>query len=203
MNKKDLSNLSKIYVEKVINEININSESDFGDLEGSKFGRYKGRHFKKSPIPKSRKDYIPSSEREPNNLEEPEYTETYGEEESSIEVDVPQKRNINELSRDERHAVISRMSIIRSEIDENKSQSEQLQILSNNRKLMDEIISDLVLGFSDGKNVSLTHVTVDGDPIFSIGGDPIFAIESENILVSLTYGKYTNPEDVVYKKVNI
>lgn len=195
MNKKDLSNLSNIYVERVINEININPDNDFGDLEGSKFGRYKGRHFKKSPIPQSRKDYIPSSEREPNDFSEPEYTETYGEEESSIEVVAPQKRNIQELSREERHEVISRMSILRSEIDENKNESEQLKSLSINRKLMDGIISDLVLGFSNGKNVSLTHITVDGDPIFTI--------ESENILVSLPYGKYTNSEDVVYKKVNI
>lgn len=195
MNKKDLSNLSNIYLEKVLLEINIDPESDFGDLEGTKFGRYKGRHFKKSPIPQTRKEYIPSSERNPNIFSEPDYTEKYGEEESSLEVDVPQKRNINELSREERNEVISIMSILRSEIDENKDQSEQLKILSNNRKLMDGIISDLVLGFSDGKHVTLTHVTVDGDPIFTI--------ESENISVSLPYGKYTNTEDIVYKKVNI
>lgn len=195
MNKKDLSNLSNIYLENVLLEINIDPESDFGDLEGTKFGRYKGRHFKKSPIPQTRKEYIPSSERKPNTFSEPEYTETYGEEESSLEIHVPQKRNINELSREERHEVISKMSILRSEIDENKDQSEQLKILSNNRKLMDEIISDLVLGFSNGKNVSLTHITMNGDPIFTI--------ENENISVSLTYGKYTNIEDVVYKKVNI
>jgi len=195
MNKKDLSNLSNIYLKKVLLEININPENDFGDLEGSKFGRYKGRHFKKSPIPQSRKEYIPSSEREPNDFSEPEYTETYGEEESSVEIDVPEKRNIKELSKEERHEIISRMSILRSEIDENKNESEQLKSLSVNRKLMDDIISDLVLGFSNGKNVSLTHVTVDGDPIFSL--------DNENILVSLPYGKYTNSEDVVYKKVNL
>jgi hypothetical protein len=197
MNKKDLSNLSKIYTEKVLEEININPNNDFGDIEGSKFGRFKGRHFKKpenKEIPQSRKDYIPSVEREINHFTDSEYEETFGEEENGTETDVPEKTKLAELSREERTEIISRMAILRSEIDDYKNESEQIKNLSINRKLMDEVISDLVLGFSRG-SVSLTHVSKDGDPIFTT--------ENENICVSFPYEKYTNPEDVVYKKVNI
>jgi len=194
MNKKDLSNLSKIYTERVIEEININPDSDFGDLEGSRFGRYKGRHFKKSPIPQTRKDYIPSQEREPNLFSGSEYQEIYGDTEEEQEVEIPVKADLNKMSRSERTELVATMAILRSEIDDLKNESEKIKALAINRRLMDKVLSDIVLGFSKGR-ASLSHV--------SENGDPIFTTDKENIQVSLPYGTETNPEDVTYKKVNI
>jgi hypothetical protein len=194
MNKKDLSNLSKIYTEKVIAEININPDSDFGDLEGSRFGRYKGRHFKKSPIPQTRKDYIPSQEREPNLFSGSEYQEIYGDTEEEQEVEIPVKADLNKMSRSERTELVATMAILRSEIDDLKNESEKIEALAINRRLMDKVLSDIVLGFSKGR-ASLSHVAENGDPIFTT--------DKENIQVCIPYGAQTNPEDVTYKKVNI
>jgi hypothetical protein len=194
MNKKDLSNLSRLYTEQVIEEININPDSDFGDLEGSRFGRYKGRHFKKSPIPQTRKDYIPSQEREPNLFSGSEYQEIYGDTEEEQDVEIPVLSDLNKMSRSERTELLATMAILRSEIDDLKNESEKIKALAINRRLMDKVLSDIVLGFSKGR-ASLSHV--------SENGDPIFTTDKENIQVSLPYGTETNPEDVTYKKVNI
>lgn len=198
MNKKDLSNLSRLYTEQVIEEININPESDFGDLEGSRFGRYKGRHFKKPEItphvPQSRKDYVSSEERPHNLFSGSEYQEIYGDTEEEQDVEIPVLSDLNKMSRSERTELVATMAILRSEIDELKNESEKIEALAVNRRLMDKVLSDIVLGFSKGRT-SLTHVAENGDPIFST--------DRENIQVCLPYGAQTNPEDVTYKKVNI
>ena len=198
MNKKDLSNLSKIYTEQVITEININPDSDFGDLEGRKFGRYKGRHFKKSEItphvPQSRIDYVSSQEREPDLFSGSEYQEIYGDDEEDQDVEIPVKADLNKMSRSERTELVATMAILRSEIDDLKNESDKIEALAVNRRLMDKVLSDIVLGFSKGRT-SLTHVAENGDPIFST--------DKENIQVCIPYGAQTNPEDVTYKKVNI
>jgi hypothetical protein len=192
MNKKDLSNLSKIYIEQVIEEININPESDFGDREDGKFGRYKGRHFKKPPIPKSRKDYVGSSEKETDLFSGSEYPEIYGneeEEDEGVGLNTLSSIDLNKLQKDE-----TRLAILRSEIDELKNESQQIAALSVNRSLMDEILFKLVSNFRKG-NMSLKYVANNGDPIFST--------DSEHIQVSIPLGSRTNPEDVTIKKVNI
>lgn len=199
MNKKDLSNLSKIYIERVINEININPESDFGDREDTKFGRYKGRHFKKPEIkldkpPQSRIDYVPSEEREPDLFSGSEYPEIYGDDTEEIKLSDLSTLDLNKLPKEEKREYIIRMSVLRSEIDELKNESEKIEALSTNRTLMDKIILDLVSNFGK-ENLSLTHVANNGDPIFST--------DNESIQVSIPYGSQTNPEDVVYKKVTV
>ena len=198
MNKKDLSNLSKIYIERVINEININPESDFGDREDTKFGRYKGRHFKKPEVkphvPQSRIDYVPSEEREPDLFSGSEYPEIYGDDTEEIKLSDLSTLDLNKLPKEENREYIIRMSVLRSEIDELKNESEKIEALSTNRTLMDKIILDLVSNFGK-ENLSLTHVANNGDPIFST--------DNESIQVSIPYGAQTNPEDVVYKKVTV
>jgi hypothetical protein len=197
MNKKDLSNLSKIYIEQVIEEININPESDFGDREDGKFGRYKGRHFKKPPIPQSRKNYVGSSEKETDLFSGSEYPEIYGneeEEDESVSLNTLSSIDLNKLQKDERREYIIRMAVLRSEIDELKNESQQIAALSVNRSLMDEILFKLVSNFGKG-NMSLKYVANNGDPIFST--------DSEHIQVSIPLGSRTNPEDVTIKKVNI
>jgi hypothetical protein len=196
MNKKDLSNLSKIYIEQVIEEININPESDFGDREDGKFGRYKGRHFKKPPIPQSRKDYIGSSERETDLFSGSEYPEIYGneEEDEGVGLNTLSSIDLNKLQKDERREYIIRMSILRSEIDELKNESQKIAALSVNRDLMDEIIFKLVSNFGKD-NLSLTHISNNGDPIFST--------DSQNIQVCIPYGSRTTIEDVKIKKVEL
>lgn len=202
MNDSDSSKLQKIYLEKVIQEINLNPDADFGDSSGYKFGRHKGRHFQnpelKPNIPQSRKEYIPSSEREPEYTSE-EYPEIFDKE--AEEVKAPHRIDLNNMDRDTRREFIALMSSIRQDIDDisDKNPSNiNFKSLSLNRKLMDDVIADIVLGFAEGNpsQNEIAGLVADTEyPTFYAKN----RIKGEDVIeVRLPYGPKTNHEDVKY-----
>lgn len=194
MSDKDLLKLQKIYTESIIQEINLNPDADFGDASGYIFGRHKGRHFKKPEIkphvPQSRIDYVPSSERIPE--------EEFDEE--GTEVKAPHRIDINNLDKDIKRGFIILMSTIRQDIDyiTDKTLNINFKSLSINRKLMDEIIADIVLGFAEGNPIE--------DEIAGLIADtehPTFFTKNRTkgediIQVIIPYGPKTNYEDIKY-----
>lgn len=193
----DSSNLQKLYLEQVIQELNINSDVDFGGEGAGKFGRHKGRHFTKPDlkphVPQSRINYSPKSEEQYGDSEYPEIFHT---DEEPEDEPIPED---GELSRDEEKYTIHLMASLRSEIDDLSDQSEKVKALSTNRQLMDRIISDLVLKFAKGKGVRLTHIADNNDPIFTFKS--IQGIT--NIQVSIPFGRHSNYEDIKYRKVTV
>jgi len=198
MADNDSSKLQKLYLERVIQELNLSSDVDFGGEGAGKFGRHKGRHFTKPDlkphVPQSRINYYPKKEEEYSGSE---YPEIFHHDEEPEDEDAPEAR---EMSREEqiynRHLIAS----LRIEIDDLADQSPKIKALSVNRSLMDKIIDDLVLKFSKGKGVRLTHIADNEDPIFSFKADDGSTV---NIRVAIPYGKHSNYEDVKYKKVTI
>lgn len=211
MNDSDSSKLQKLYLEQVIQEIRINPDANFGDAPQYKHGRHMGRHFIKPEIkphlPKSREEYVPSSEREEAYPPEEEYTsEEYPEifHKDAEEVKVPHRTVLSSMDRETRREFIGLMSMLRQQIDDITHQDSSnigFRSLSVNRELMDEVIADIVLGFAMGS--PMRHKIAGllpnkENPTFYVrnhsGGDDV-------IQVKLPYGPKTNHEDVQYIKL--
>ena len=200
MTDNDSSKLEKLYLENIIQEVNINSDVDFGGEGAGKFGRHKGRHFTKPDlkphIPKSREEYTPKSEEEYAGSE---YPEIFNTDEEPEDESVPEIHHDQMMDKEESRYAAHLMSSLRSEIDELSEESRKIKALSTNRELMDKIVSDLVLGFAKGKGVRLTHIADNDDPIFTIRDENGII----NIQVHIPFGKHSGHEDIKYKKVTI
>jgi hypothetical protein len=198
----DSSNLENLYKKQILSEVYYDGPEFNKDPHEYGY-RIKGRHIMpKREIPQPRKDYPHSKEEfKPDYTKGSEY-DIYGKEDDSPEyLDPDRTKKLEDLSKEKSSSYKVVMSYLRSQIDELKDKSKKLEGLSLNRELMDDIINDLVLGLSTHPNVQLTHVSTNGDPIFSF-------FDKENrydksVQVEIPFGLKSNIDDIKYLKIHV